>query len=309
MIDWLKFFPFALRDEPNPSEVRGPYFSKPVPIKWQFGDSFLHFTAPRSNAVFSFSGRSRSVDRVVPKKRDILKALGPRPNTGDWDNPVNRWNYNLIYFNAWYFVGPWFCGAKARFSVRANLIETSRLSSFFNRNMFHPKVFESAVASILDCHYGHHDFNTKTKAHFRGPLNWQVLPISNSIQAVVCDVHCVGNGTVEDPEVYRKIYIPITSSHILNFNFDFCGADLKNDTVRAKPLLALCNSIIDSIRLDVGPETQAEWDKVKAACPDMSITETFGELQWPLAPEKPPKEKREVDITPQSAGFEKLRSI
>ena len=307
MFDWIKFFPLAMKDDHKPSEVRGPYFPKPKKVKWCFGDSELYFKAPRSNPVFSLSGRGWSLDKLIPKNKDLLppRFTSP-PNAGHWDNPVTRWSYSRFYSNEWFFLGPWFTGVQARLGMGACLLETSHLSPFFKKNMFHPKVFESAVASILDCRYGHHDFNTKKKAHFRGPLNWRVIPISNSIQAAVCDVHCVGNGTVDDPVVYRKIYIPITSSHILNINFDFTGADLKNDTVRAKPLLALCNSIIDSIRLYVGPETQAEWDKVKATCPDMSITETFGELQWPLAPEKPPKKKREVDITPASSVLKRI---
>lgn len=308
MFDWIKFFPFAMKDDHKPSEVRGPYFAKPKLVKWRFGDSVLYFKAPRSNPVFSFSGRGWSTDRLTPKRTDVLKSIGPRPNTGHWDDPKIRWNCSLFYLNEWLFVGPWFTGMQARLSASANVVYVSELSTFFDKNMFHPRVFESAIANILDCHYGHHNFNTKKKAHFRGPLNWRVLPISNSIHAVACDIHCIGNGTVDDPVVHKQIYIPVSPCHIVCLDLDFTGADLKNDTVRAKPLLALCNSIIDSIRLELGPETQAEWDKVKATCPDMSITEAFGELQWPLAPEKPPKEKREVDITPQSAGFERLRS-
>lgn len=309
MFDWIKFFPLAMKCNYKPSEIRGPYFPKPLSNKWYFGDSVLHFKAPRSNSVFSFSGLGSALEKLTPGKRDILNAIGRRPNAGHWDDPVIRWNYHFFYSNDWFMVGPWFTGEQARLCARANVIYVSELSTFFDKNMFHPRVFESAIANILDCYYGHHNFNTKKKAHFRGPLNWRVLPISNSVQAVTCDIHCIGNGTVDDPEVYKQIFIPVSPSHIVCLDLEFCGADLKNDTVRAKPLLALCNSIIDSIHLEVGPETQAEWDKVKATCPDMSITETFGELQWPLAPEKPPKEKREMDITPQSAGLEKLRSF
>ncbi|ABD79746.1 hypothetical protein [Saccharophagus degradans] len=309
MIDWLKYFPFAMRYDHNPAEVRGPYFTKPKLIKWRFGDCVLHFRAPRSNSVAGITGRGCSVDAIPAPKGDILKILRPNFEADNWDNPRFRWKFDLLFRNNWFFVGPWFTGIKARLTLRANIISVSELSKFSGKNFFHPAVFESAIADVLDCLYGHHKFNTKKRAHFRGPLNWKVQPISNSIKAVVCDIHTVGNSGKENPELARQMYIPITPNRLLLIDLDFGGTKIYNDDVCAKPLFNLCNSIIDSIRLDVGPETQAEWDKVKATCPDMSITETFGELQWPLAPEKPPKEKRELDITPQSAGFEKLRSI
>lgn len=309
MIDWLKYFPFAMRYDHNPAEVRGPYFTKPKLIKWRFGDCVLHFRAPRSNSVAGLAGRGCSVDTLPAPKGDILKALSPHSEADNWDNPRFRWKYDLLYKNEWFFVGPWFTGIQARLTLRANLISVSELSVFSGKNFFHPAVFESAIADVLNCLYGHHKFNTQKKAHFRGPMNWRVQSISNSIKAVVCDIHTVGRSSKEDPELRRKVYIPVTPRHFLLLTINFGGTKVYSDDVCAKPLFNLCNSIIDSIRLEVGPETQAEWDKVKATCPDMSITETFGELQWPLAPEKPPKEKREVDITPQSAGFEKLRSI
>ena len=51
-------------------------------------------------------------------------------------------------------------------------------------------------------------------------------------------------------------------------------------------MFELTESIIRSIKLNVGPETQAEWNKVKADIQDMSFSEAFGELKWPIKPEE-----------------------
>ena len=91
-------------------------------------------------------------------------------------------------------------------------------------------------------------------------------------------------------------------------DFNFGGTEIYRDEVCAKPLFKLCDSIINSFRLDVGAQTQAEWDKVKATCTDMSITETMGEFPWPLKKEKPTKNPKEVDITPSPETIEHLRN-
>lgn len=308
MFDWIKYFPLGLKVDHKPSEVRGPYFTKPKQVKWRFGDSTLYLDAPRSNPVFSFSGRGRPVNALTPRRKDILKTIGPRPNEGRFDDPTTRWKYHIFYSNTWYFVGPWFTGEQASLSVKASLDYVSTLSTFYNKNMFHPNVFESAVADILDGSYGYRKNGSGRKAHYRGPLNWRVLPLSDSIQGVVCDVHCVGNSCNEDPTLHRLVYIPVTPSLMLSIILDFGGAGIYTDEIRSKPLFELCNSIIDSMRLEVGEHTQAEWDKVKATCPDMSITDTFGELPWPLTKEKPSKKRKEKDITSKPSRVERLHS-
>ncbi len=125
-----------------------------------------------------------------------------------------------------------------------------------------------------------------------------MLPLSSSIQAIVCDIHDIAGGPKNNPLLQRLVFFPVTKQHFSRILFDFGGVEIYRDEIRSKPLLSLADSIINSMRLDVGPSTQAEWDKVKEACPDMSITETFGELPWPLIKEKANKKRKETDITP-----------
>ncbi len=296
MLDWLKFFPYASKDDNKPAEVRGPYFSKPRRNKWLLGDCTLCFDAPWANPIFSLSQRGDTVDAISPGRGNVLQAQLKNVFKSRSSAPPSEWDRHIFYSNTWFFVGPWFTGFQADLCADGLLITADRDSSFIGKNLLHPRVFESAVANYLDNTYGYE--KNGRNAHFRGPLNWRVLPISSRIQAVVCDIHTIGNTSKENPCLTRHVYIPITPQRFILIRFSFGGVLINEDEIRAKPLLKLCDSIIDSLHLDVGSKTQAEWDTVKQSCPDMSIAESIGEFQWPLKVVKPFKKPQEVDITP-----------
>lgn len=71
------------------------------------------------------------------------------------------------------------------------------------------------------------------------------------------------------------------------------------------PIIDLMQSIINSFRLEVGPDMQAQWDEVKAYCPDMSLTTEFGELKWPVNPKDVGKP---IDTSSATASNEILGS-
>lgn len=297
MKDWIKFFPFAARCDNHPAEIKGPYFPQLKKNKWFLGDSVLHFGAPASNPVFGLSHMGSRWDSLSPGYKDVLKTEWDWVYGGVQGGPPPEWRLHIFYSNTWYFVGPWFTGEQARLKATALLATADDKYSFSGKNLFHPKVFESAVANYLDVRYGY-DKNGP-KQMYRGPLNWQVLAISKTIQAVLCDIHEIGNGTKDNPYLYRLIFFPITSTQFIEINFDFAGVDINYDEVRTKPLLKLCDDIISTFRLEVGEQTLNEWNKVKANCPDMSITESMEEFPWPLKINKKPTKKAEVDITPR----------
>ncbi len=297
-MDWLKFFPYSRAQEafPKPTEIRGPYFPKPRTNRWFFGDTSFYFDAPWSNPVFSIRAHGEIVDRLIPGRSNILTADLERVFGAFSDAPSGHWNYKLFYKNAWHFVGPWFTGAEASLGARSLLVSLGDYSPFKETNLFHPRVFESVVACYLDTNYGYR--RSGKKPDCRGPLNWRVLKLSSGIQAVVCDIHDITGGTKDNPLLERLVLFPVTTQCFVEVIFNFGGVEIYRDEVRSKPLLSLADSIINSMRLNVGPSTQAEWDKVKETCPDMSITETFGELPWPLFKEKASKKRKETDITP-----------
>ena len=119
--------------------------------------------------------------------------------------------------------------------------------------------------------------------------------MSPTVHGIVCDIHQIHNGSRDNPVVTRLVFFPVTTSQFIRVSFSFGGLDI-HDEVRAKPIFALCNSIIDSMRLEVGKSAQAEWDKVKETCPDMTLSDTMGEFKWPLFEEEPNKDPKEKEI-------------
>lgn len=293
MLHWLKFFPFASREHfacPDPQEIRGPYFAKLRENTWRFGDSTFYFSAPRANPVLSFRGVERTLVSVSPGRRNILTGLFERVSGSSGCSPRvkdERW----FYAKHWYFVGPWFTGVEGGLNASALLVYTRQDAQ---SNLFHPRVFESTVCDYLDHGYGYR--RSDKKPRYRGPLNWHVKPLSSSIQAVVCDLHEIHNGGKDNPGLTRFVFFPVSTHQFVEISFRFVGLDI-HDEVRAKPIFALCDSIIDSMRLEVGKSTQGEWDKVKETCTDMALSESMGEFQWPLFKEEPNDEPTEKDIT------------
>lgn len=152
---------------------------------------------------------------------------------------------------------------------------------FNESSFFHPRVFENAVTDYLNSYYGH--IKTGGKPHYRGPLNWKVLDISSTIKAVLMDIHVIGNTSKEKPDLKRLAFFPISNTQIVCLSFNFGGVSIyKKEPVDPTPMLELFDKIIGTFKLEVGPKTLANWNAVKASCPDMSITQEFGELKWPI---------------------------
>ena len=295
MLDWLKFFPFVsttrMFARPDIQEIRGPYFATPRKNKWIIGDSTFYFKAPWTNPILGLGGYGRTVTSINPGYRNIYTGCWERVSgsAGKCPRVQDQW---WFYAKDWYFVGPWFTGSKGCLTASALLIDTRQDAQ---SNLFHPRVFESTVCDYLDYGYGYR--RSGDKPDYRGPLNWHVKPLSSSIQALVCDIHEIHNGGVDHPDVTRFVYFPVSRYQFIRIRFYFVGLDI-HDEVRAKPIFALCNSIIDSMRLEVGKSTQAEWDKVQETCPGVSLSETMGEFKWPLFENEADNEPDEKDITP-----------
>ena len=296
-LDWLKFFPFVYAPDVvrKATEVRGPYFSKPRPNKWIFGDVNFHFDAPWANPVFGFDGDARSVDAIKPGVRDILKIQYLERVYRSGPGPVDAWTKELFYENTWYFVGQWFSGEKSLLIMRGILNTVQDGSKFRGLSLFHPRVFESAIADYMDQSYGYQRYGKRPDC--RAPLDWEVLQLSKSIQGVKFDFHHIANGGKDNPELVRVVAFPVNSSQFVIIYFDMTAL-LLHDDITTKPTMALCDSIIESMSLKVGKKTHSEWEKVKENCPDMSLSETMGEYQWPLFEEKRSKKSKERDIAP-----------
>ena len=293
--DWIKFFPFVNGRMPRHliHEVKGPYFSKRWKNTWNIGDSQFEFYAPWANPV-------------VGTKGDSMRAYGRKPGNADVliktfehsimvDGPyVRGWSNSYFYANNWYFLAPWFKGIEATLAVKAAVVKSYESAPGDSLGFFNPKVFELAVGQYLDKRFGkaRHD----GKPSYRGPMKWEILPISDMVNALLLDLHFIGNTSVENPGLVRAMYFPVSDKQFVEITLDFGGTKILLDPVRTIPMMELCDSIISSMRLHVGPKTRAAWENAQR--PGVKLSESMGEFNWPIIEENASNESAERDITP-----------
>jgi len=305
VLDWLRYFPLTLRHSNQPVTPKGPYFPWMLKYKWQLRDSYFYFRCPLVNPVIGDPGigrKSRSPARGDITQHSYNNGQRALQTTG------GRWDHEHFFWRKWLFVGPWFMGIKSSMGLSASIINPWKPEMFAGSSFFHPRVFENAIADYLNSFYGH--VKTGRKPHYRGPLNWKILDISDTIKAALMDIHVIGNTSINNPCLKKMIFFPISDTQIINLYFDFGGTLISGrDPVNPAPMLELADKIIASFRLDVGPKTLVDWNAVKAVCPDMSITPEFGEFKWPINPKDigkaqplPEESKPSVELIERGKG-------
>ncbi|WP_197023885.1 hypothetical protein [Microbulbifer sp. HZ11] len=136
----------------------------------------------------------------------------------------------------------------------------------------------------LNDRYGHHNWENDL-AHipkFFGPIDWQChahLPVPSASFKV-------GRGANSEQLVgLENIFVfPVTDRHFVEVCFEKEIYSFDSDhqpKFDASPMTELQNAIFDSIRLELGPETQARVDQIKAEVGDMQLCKEFAPLKWP----------------------------
>ena len=277
MFNWLRYFPLALSFRENSKDYvvpHGPLFPQLRKCSWRIGGSRFHFAAPWANAVYGFSPFYRASNSYSSRKYDVLSCrLAPENSVA---MPNSRWQASLIYSRQWYFVGPWFSGDYGALKMTAVIYGQPHLEDFKDTSFFHPRVFESAIADFLSSYFGHEKKGRKSA--YRGPLNWKVIPLSESVQAASFDIFSEVNDSL-------KKYIIFPVSHGRFISISFSGIYENEGRYDQTPVVNLMRSIIETFRLEVGSDMQAQWGEVNAYCADMSLTGEYGELKWPIKPE------------------------
>jgi hypothetical protein len=294
--DWIKFFPFVHRrtSRQHITEVKGPYFRKRWKNTWNIGDSQFELYAPWANPVIGTVGDSLSTYSRKPGKANVLIKTFERSIMVDGPR-VSGWKNSYFYADNWYFLAPWFKGVEATLSVKAAVVKSYESVAGDSLGFFNPKVFELVLGKYLDERFGQ-DLRGDGKPFYRGPLKWDILPISDTINAIRFDIHKIGNTCVENPDLLRAIYFPVSDSQFVEITLDFGDTEILLDPVRTIPQMELCDSIISSMRLHVGPKTRAAWEKAQR--PGVKLSESMGEFNWPIIEEDASNESAERDITP-----------
>ena len=294
--DWIKFFPFVNGRMPDHliHEVKGPYFRKRWKNTWNIGDSQFEFYAPWANPIIGTKGDSRGTYARQPGKADVLIKTFERSIMADGPY-VSGWDTSYFYANRWYFLAPWFKGVEATLLVKAAVVKSYEPAPGDNLGFFNPRVFELAVGQYIDKRFGK-DFQGDGKPFYRGPMTWDILPISDTVNALLLDLHFIGNTCVENPLLERAMYFPVSDNQFVEITLDFGDTEILLDPVRTIPQMELCDSIISSMRLHVGPNTRAAWEKAQR--PGVKLSESMGEFNWPIIEEDALNESAERDITP-----------
>lgn len=284
MLDWLRYFPLKLRtDDTRKGLAKGPYFSRLKPMSVKMGDNTLKLKIPRTNPLWQpfFDTTKRSRD-VSPYTVDVLTNHVRQGGYG-FVGKGKRWLYSNFLYRKWFFLSPWFGGRQITLDMIATTIAAPQEKHFKTSSFFHPRAFEAALAEYLDAEYGH--LKEGRGPQQRGPVNWTVTPINKTISGVRFDVeHIYSRDDMQ--RKHRFLAFPINHQQMIIFCFiDYGGYSPTSEVANNSEVLKLIEDIFASIELELGSQTLAEWEKVKATCPDMSLVKEFGLLKWPIKPE------------------------
>jgi len=277
MIDWIKYLPIKLRyidklkKHPAP---KGPSFTFARSLRYSINGSELTFKAPKHRP-------SHPSDKAynAGHYQDLLNF---RFNAFNEDEmPDDSWLYQSIFHRAHAFYGPWFTGVQYQLNISAILITPRQ--PITETSFFHPRVFENSLSNYLSSLYDH-DVN-EARSRWTAPINWSPI---NNLPVPAASFNIIPNLKNNDDRMKQILCLPLSDDHILvvslthnlyNHNLNISLKKLK-ELFDVTPMETLANDIINSFQLTLSPEAQAQYDKVKAICPDMSLVEEFAPLKW-----------------------------
>lgn len=277
MWDSIKYFPLDWRKRDHYCTPRGPKVSSARQLSFTIGGSQLNFRAPKH------SPHRRQNLSTEPNKYKHEELSGGLQRYATDLMANDYWRSRTIFHREWAFWGPWMTGAKAQLAMAVTIVGRDESHEYQNTSFFHPRVFETVVADYLSARYGHN--KTGGAFPYRGPLNWRPiggLPIF-AARCTVCKVGSTDN--LIAPEDF--LLFPITGKNFIKITFKqrIFSDDRSGPLFDTNPVEELQEAIISTIQVEMGDKVQAEWNRIAAHCPDMSLTEHFAPLKWPIDPD------------------------
>ena len=275
MINAIKYLPFKLKDGPKSPLSIGPNYRPSQSSKFVYDGSLFTFSAPRH------SPRSRAASDYTDTKNSELSGYPFRQIIGSADQNTN-WEQMKCFARSWCYWGPWFTGAQIELSLNVFITRpTEPLKQ--DLSLFNPKFFEGYIPEILTERYGHQTGIDHLSA-YQAPVDWKVVN-RHPVPAAIYWVEPVGRGF--SAPLRQQLIFPVSRGALAIFSFGFDiykPGDNKNRLKLvnlAKPK-ALVEEIIQSLKITLSPQAQADLDKAKAECPGAKLTETFAPLKWPV---------------------------
>ena len=259
MIDWLKYYPIKLRHDLSIKVAQGPLFAKAKPVKLTINSCKLTLKLPKH--------RSKRITPIAVRNQDGMDT--PFYNYNFFANKV--WENSIVLNRSWSYRKAWFAGTAGELYCTVSIVRRTQNSKFKNVSFFHPKGFEFAITNWLDNSFGHLHYDNG-KPRLRAPVNWNTqlkLPVFGATFEV----------TGEMPGCY--LMFPISDECFTVVELGFSGpnevtlVDMKN----------VAAQIIDSVRLELSPAVAARLAEMKKEYGDLSLSETFAPLKWPVAAE------------------------
>lgn len=323
MRNYFKYPRLEWRKRHEYCKPRGPSFSGAQRIEIPIAGSYLRFRAPRH------SPRDAIVEEVrCIRGRDVLEGqdvsgYGYRAMAND------HWGCLLPFSRYWSFWGPWMTGCKAELIMSITVVGRREDHQFPNISYFNPRAFESVFATYLNDYYGHRRWDVdRVHPRYFGPADWR----SHSHLSVFsgsCKIYRWAKGDVflpgKDGEAGRILHLgkdvtqtafpdrlfffPITEKHFLLITFvqhlqSWDQQDADKPAFDISPVQELQDAIFNSIALELSPQAQASYDKIKAEHRNMQLSKQFAPLRWPTeAPtpgDTPPEKTAEVLAIPST---------
>ncbi|ROS00175.1 hypothetical protein EDC56_2811 [Sinobacterium caligoides] len=271
MRNYLKYSSIKLRDLKEPCIPVGPSFSSSGVVAARLAGSVLKIKAPRHSPGDDCS------EHIAPRHDSILN-FGFRMDS-ERVIPDQSWEYASVFRRSWGFYGPWFTGRQARLTM--NIVVYRPVEPKEGVSFFHPRAFEHAVAALQTAYRGHQEENGV--AAWRAPVDWKGVS-GLGVPAASFDLVPMLPGF---SSMRRKCYFSIGDHYLVEISFRFLqrypGSQAKRDAqISRQPMFDLIDDILANLQLTLSDEAQQQLELVQQHCPDMSVTENFPPLKWPV---------------------------
>lgn len=282
MWHFVKHLPVEWFPRDFPCTPRGPNIRRARPVTIRIAGSELHIRVPRHNPSSSSMQQYNLFLGRDALAQGLFSARGREPMVND------HWGFASALTRRWAFWGPWMSGCKAELHFGITVVGRLPGHEFPNTSFFHPRAFETAITQYLNDRYGHNRWGSSEddpRSRHMGPFDWQThnhLPVF-SASCKICDTARDGK-TLRIDLFERLFFFPVTERHFVRMSFHqylYAYDAQGNITFDPSPVQALQDAVFNSMTLELSSEAQASYDKVKAECPDMRLTETFPPLNWP----------------------------
>lgn len=278
----IKYLPVEWFPRDFPCTPRGPTIRRARPVTIRIAGSELHLKVPRHSPSSSSMQQYNLFLGRDTLAQGLFSAHGREPMVNN-----DHWGFASALARRWAFWGPWMSGCKAELHFGITVVGRMEGFEFANSSFFHPRAFEAVITQYLNDRYGHERWGSSEddpRPRHAGPFDWQIhdhLPVF-SASCNVYHTHRDGKTPNRTPE--QLLFFPVTDQHFVRVymrQYLYARDEQDNLTFDPNPIQALQDAVFNSMTLELSPEAQASYDKVKAECPDMRLTETFPPLNWP----------------------------